>query len=278
MSMLKKIKLFTLTCILGTGLVGCGPKTLKDGIEDPSEILSFAKAANVFESSNNKISTSIETIINNQPFNIFMNFDTLSSEKQQKISLNTSIAIGQNTNTASIYLTKDGENYNKYINRGNESKKEEATIEEFNNILLSSSEPMYFDELIASANAFSVTENDETYTLSGKVKVSDIEETLQYIGVLNMLSTINMDLEQINKDSDVNLSLEIQKGTGYLKNVSIDIMDAASESLAKSVINLINLPLDSFKLEISNFNINLSFDNVNQVDNIEVPKEALDAQ
>ena len=119
MSMLKKIKLFTLTCILGTGLVGCGPKTLKDGIEDPSEILSFAKAANVFESSNNKISTSIETIINNQPFNIFMNFDTLSSEKQQKISLNTSIAIGQNTNTASIYLTKDGENYNKYINRGN---------------------------------------------------------------------------------------------------------------------------------------------------------------
>ena len=278
MSMLKKIKLFTLTCILGTGLVGCGPKTLKDGIEDPSEILSFAKAANVFESSNNKISTSIETIINNQPFNIFMNFDTLSSEKQQKISLNTSIAIGQNTNTASIYLTKDGENYNKYINRGNEWKKEEATIEEFNNILLSSSEPMYFDELIASANAFSVTENDETYTLSGKVKVSDIEETLQYIGVLNMLSTINMDLEQINKDSDVNLSLEIQKGTGYLKNVSIDIMDAASESLAKSVINLINLPLDSFKLEISNFNINLSFDNVNQVDNIEVPKEALDAQ
>lgn len=278
MSMFKKIKLFTLTCILGTGLVGCGSKTLKDGVENPSEILSFAKTANVFESSNNKISTNIETIINNQPFNISMNFDTLYSEKQQKISLNTSIAIGQNTNTTSIYLNKDGEIYNKYINRGNEWKKEEATLEEFNNILLSSSEPMYFDELIASANAFSVTENDETYTLSGKVKVSDIEETLQYIGVLNMLSTINMDLEQINKDSDVNLSLEIQKGTGYLKNVSIDIMDAASESLAKSVIDLINLPLDSFKLEISNFSIDLNFDNVNQVDNIEIPKEALDAQ
>ncbi len=277
MSMFKKIKLFTLTCILGTGLVGCGSKTLKDGIEDPSEILSFAKTANVFESSNNKISTTIQTIINNQPFNISMNFDTLYSEKQQKISLNTSILIGQNTNTTSIYLTKDGESYNKYINRGSDWKKEETTAEEFNNVLLSSSEPMYFDELIASANAFSVTENDEAYILNAKVKISDIEETLQYIGVLNMLSTINMDLEQINKDSDVNLSLEIQKGTGYLKNISIDIIDAASESLAKSVIDLINLPLDSFKLEISNFNIDLSFDNVNQVDNIEVPKEALDA-
>ena len=126
-------------------------------------------------------------------------------------------------------------------------------------------------------NVFNVTESDSMYTLEGQVKVSDIEETLKYIGVLNMLFTINLDLDDINKDINVNLKLDIEKGTGYLKNVNINVIDAVNKSVGKTIVDLINLPLDSFKLEITNFELDLKFEESN-TNNIEIPQEALDAK
>ena len=279
MSLLKKIKLITLSCIAGTSLVACNSsQDLKAGIEDPVEILTFAKSVNIFDSTHNQISTSIKSNLNNQPLDINILFDTLYSSKEEKSSVTTSISIGENENKASIYLAKDGDIPYKYTKKDNSWVKEELSGEQFNNILLSSSEPMYFDELISKGNAFTVKEDESNYTLDGKVKISDIEETLQYVGALNMLSTINMNIEEIDKNSDVSLTLQIEKGTGYLKNATIDIIDAANESLAKTIIDLVNLPLDAFKLEIKEFKINLAFDQPNSVENIEVPQKALNAQ
>ncbi len=278
MSLLKKIKLFILSCVVGAGVVGCNSnEELKAGIEDPVEILKFAQNINVFENTHSNITTNIKSILNNQQFDMSIVFDSLYSSEQQKNALTTTISIGGNEDKSSIYLAKEGDTPYRYINRDNNWTKEEVSLEEFNNVLISSSEPMYFDELIAVGNAFNVTESDSVYTLEGQVKVSDIEETLKYIGVLNMLSTINLDLDDINKDINVNLKLDIEKGTGYLKSANINVIDAVNESVGKTIVNLINLPLDSFKLEITNFELDLKFEQSNN-NNIEIPQEALDAK
>ncbi len=277
MSLLKKIKLFILSCVVGAGVVGCSSnEELKAGIEDPVEILKFAQNINVFENTHSNITTNIKSILNNQQFDMSIVFDSLYSSEQQKNALTTTISIGGNEDKSYIYLAKEGDTPYRYINRDNNWTKEEVSLEEFNNVLISSSEPMYFDELIAVGNAFNVTESDSVYTLEGQVKVSDIEETLKYIGVLNMLSTINLDLDDINKDINVNLKLDIEKGTGYLKSANINVIDAVNESVGKTIVNLINLPLDSFKLEITNFELDLKFEQSNN--NIELPQEALDAK
>lgn len=275
----KKLNILLLSSIISTGIVGCSSsQTLKSQIEDPVEILEFAKKANIFESAHTNVETDIRSVLNKQAFNMSIVFDTLYSEKEQKNALTTSIAIGENQNKETIYFAKEDNKAYRYKNKNNSWVKEEVSLENFNNILVSFSEPMYFDELIDSGEVFTVIENEDTYTLEGKVKVSSIQETLQYIGVLNMLSAINMNLDDINDNVDVGVTLDIEKGTGYLKNVKINVIDAGNESLAKIIIGLINLPLDSFKLEITNFEINLNFENINNIDSVQIPEEVLNAQ
>ena len=277
MLLFKKIKLLILSCIVGTGFVGCSSsEELKSDIEDPVEILNFAKTVNMFESLHNNITTNIKGILNNQQFDTSIVFDSLYSSEQQKNVLKTTVSISENEDKSFIYFIKEGDIPYRYINKDNNWSKEQLSLEEFNNVLIPFSEPMYFDELIAIGNVFNVIESDSIYTLKGQVKVSDIEETLKYIGILNMLSIINLDLDDIDKEINVDLKLDIEKGTGYLKNFNINVIEEENESIAKTIVDLINLPLDSFKLEIINFEVDLNFDQANTVDNIEIPQEILD--
>ena len=277
MLLFKKIKLLILSCIVGTGFVGCSSsEELKSDIEDPVEILNFAKTVNKFESLHNNITTNIKGILNNQQFDTSIVFDSLYSSEQQKNVLKTTVSISENEDKSFIYFIKEGDIPYRYINKDNNWSKEQLSLEEFNNVLIPFSEPMYFDELIAVGNVFNVIESDSIYTLKGQVKVSDIEETLKYIGILNMLSIINLDLDDIDKEINVDLKLDIEKGTGYLKNFNINVIEEENESIAKTIVDLINLPLDSFKLEIINFEVDLNFDQANTVDNIEIPQEILD--
>ena len=277
MLLFKKIKLLILSCIVGTGFAGCSSsEELKSDIEDPVEILNFAKTVNKFESLHNNITTNIKGILNNQQFDTSIVFDSLYSSEQQKNVLKTTVSISENEDKSFIYFIKEGDIPYRYINKDNNWSKEQLSLEEFNNVLIPFSEPMYFDELIAIGNVFNVIESDSIYTLKGQVKVSDIEETLKYIGILNMLSIINLDLDDIDKEINVDLKLDIEKGTGYLKNFNINVIEEENESIAKTIVDLINLPLDSFKLEIINFEVDLNFDQANTVDNIEIPQEILD--
>lgn len=277
MLLFKKIKLLILSCIVGTGFVGCSSsEELKSDIEDPVEILNFAKTVNMFESLHNNITTNIKGILNNQQFDTSIVFDSLYSSEQQKNVLKTTVSISENEDKSFIYFIKEGDIPYRYINKDNNWSKEQLSLEEFNNVLIPFSEPMYFDELIAIGNVFNVIESNSIYTLKGQVKVSDIEETLKYIGILNMLSIINLDLDDIDKEINVDLKLDIEKGTGYLKNFNINVIEEENESIAKTIVDLINLPLDSFKLEIINFEVDLNFDQANTVDNIEIPQEILD--
>ncbi len=277
MLLFKKIKLLILSCIVGTGFVGCSSsEELKSDIEDPVEILNFAKTVNMFESLHNNITTNIKGILNNQQFDTSIVFDSLYSSEQQKNVLKTTVSISENEDKSFIYFIKEGDIPYRCINKDNNWSKEQLSLEEFNNVLIPFSEPMYFDELIAIGNVFNVIESNSIYTLKGQVKVSDIEETLKYIGILNMLSIINLDLDDIDKEINVDLKLDIEKGTGYLKNFNINVIEEENESIAKTIVDLINLPLDSFKLEIINFEVDLNFDQANTVDNIEIPQEILD--
>ena len=276
MLLFKKVKLLILSCIVGTGFVGCSSsEELKSDIEDPVEILNFAKTVNMFESLHNNITTNIKGILNNQQFDTSIVFDSLYSSEQQKNVLKTTVSISENEDKSFIYFIKEGDIPYRYINKDNNWSKEQLSLEEFNNVLIPFSEPMYFDELIAIGNVFNVIESNSIYTLKGQVKVSDIEETLKYIGILNMLSIINLDLDDIDKEINVDLKLDIEKGTGYLKNFNINVIEEENESIAKTIVDLINLPLDSFKLEIINFEVDLNFDQANTVDNIEIPQEIL---
>ena len=277
MLLFKKIKLLILSCIVGTGFVGCSSsEELKSDIEDPVEILNFAKTVNMFESLHNNITTNIKGILNNQQFDTSIVFDSLYSSEQQKNVLKTTVSISENEDKSFIYFIKEGDIPYRCINKDNNWSKEQLSLEEFNNVLIPFSEPMYFDELIAIGNVFNVIESNSIYTLKGQVKVSDIEETLKYIGILNMLSIINLDLDDIDKEINVDLKLDIEKGTGYLKNFNINVIEEENESIAKTIVDLINLPLDSFKLEIINFEVDLNFDQANTVDNIEIPQEMVD--
>ena len=115
---------------------------MKAGIEDPVEILKFAQNVNVFENTHSNITTNIKSILNNQQFDMSIIFDSLYSSEQQKNALITTISIGENEDKSSVYLAKEGDTPYRYINRNNNWTKEEVSLEEFNNVLISSSEPI----------------------------------------------------------------------------------------------------------------------------------------
>lgn len=268
---LKLMKIMAIVVMMA-GLSACSTKTSQSSVNDAKSLLEKAQQHNDLKSVESIITTEINSIVNNNPFDISMKTISKYSKSENKNIRNVVTSVGDITEDETLYIVKEDK---PYLYSTKDTKKE-MTNEQFNSIMVSASEPIYFGEFIEKSENFFVSSDDTKYILKGELYINDIIKTLQYLGILNTLEKLGINVNKIEEGTFLPVTINIGKDTNYISSININFTNAGSRVVSEAIVYMLSLPLDMTKLDLKNFSVNIDIKNVNNIASIEKPSSILE--
>lgn len=279
-----------LALAMAAGLTACGGKdaggsTAGQSIED---ILKTAQA-NMAEikSMSYDMVMSMEMAANDQKLSISTNgkVDQIIDPVSMKMDMNVDMGELGNMNTI-MYIAQDGDKYTLYtgIDAGDGNltwqKQEVADISSLQQMDARET----FDLYLTSAESFQENGTEtiagaEATRYDGTISEEDLSKVLEASGVMNQFASLGISGEKLDTMltdlGDLPISLWISKADQIPVKYEMD-MSAIMQSLMSKMMDSMGAGEDD-KLEVSNVLVSMTVSNVNGLNSIEIPAEALNA-
>lgn len=278
-----------LTLTIAAGLGACGDKA--DGGAAGQSIEDIMKTAQAnmadVKSMSYDMTMSMEMKANDETLKIATSgkVDQIVDPITMKLDMNVDMGEVGNMNTA-MYVAQDGDKYMLYtgIDAGDGNlvwqKQEMADTSAFDQMDARES----FDLYLSSAESFKENGTEtvagaEATRYDGTISEEDLAQVLEASGVMDQFSSLGITGDQLDTMltdlGDLPISLWISKADQIPVKYEMD-MTAIMQSLMGKMMDSMGAGEDD-KLDVANVLVSMTVSNINGVESIEIPAEALNA-